>query len=336
MGVFSTNQNRQMYVATASKASVAATDAAGTIAVKSNTAKTEMYFNYVGADKTVMRSDIIPLDKVTYAKTTDADALKLKLKSVKVTLNGSLKAGEDYILRINIAQAFGKADDTVYQKFGAVRATSGMTVTQFWTAMKDSLVRNFSKELTNWFTFTADSDSLTITEVEQDWIPGKTPKENVYFTVVNCFVKDSAGIEVEAYVINKPTYTLENKNGHIVVDQEIFYMGERGDQYRDVCGIYKINTQYLAKPDVDYCAIDIHYSFADSNEGVQKSEKDIYIVGEKAVINAIVTDINAVKAGLLTTIGSTSSSTGGGSSSSGSGSGSSSSGDDSGSMESGD
>ena len=52
MGVFSTNQNRQMYVATANKSSVASTDAAGTIAVKSNTAKTEMYFNYVGADKT--------------------------------------------------------------------------------------------------------------------------------------------------------------------------------------------------------------------------------------------------------------------------------------------
>ena len=55
MGIFSTNQNRQMYVANAQKTSVAKTDAAGTIAVKSNTAKTEMYFNYVGADKTVMR-----------------------------------------------------------------------------------------------------------------------------------------------------------------------------------------------------------------------------------------------------------------------------------------
>ena len=44
MSVLSTNQNRQMYVATAQKSSVAKTDAAGTIAVKSNTAKTEMYF----------------------------------------------------------------------------------------------------------------------------------------------------------------------------------------------------------------------------------------------------------------------------------------------------
>ena len=301
MGVFSTNQNRQMYVATAQKASVAKTDAAGTIAVKSNTAKTEMYFNYVGADKTVMRSDLIKVDSIMYAKATKADALKLKLKSVKVSLADNLIPGEDYILRINIQQAFGKGDDTTYQKFGAVRATSGMTPTTFWTAMKQSLDRNFSKELTEWFTFEASEDGLTITEVEQPWVAGKTPKENVHFDVVNCYIMDT-GVEVEAFTIAKPTYTLEAKNGHIIVDQEIFYMGERGDQYRDTNGLIKINTQYLADANKDYCTIDIHYAFVDSNEGVQKSEKDIYIVGEQATITALITAINGIKAGLLNTL----------------------------------
>ena len=294
MGVFSTNQNRQMYVATAQKESVAKTDAAGTIAVKSNTAKTEMYFNYVGADKTVMRSDLIKVDSIMYAKATPAADLKLKLKSVKVSLAGNLIPGEDYILRINIQQAFGKGDDTTYQKFGAVRATSGMNAEAFWKAMKQSLDRNFSKELTKWFTFTAEEDGLTIAEVEQPWVAGKTPKENVHFDIVNCYVKDSAGVEVEAYTIAKPTYTPEAKNGHVIVDQEIFYMGERGDQYRQVGWPKNIDTMYLAKADIDYCAIDIHYAFVDSNEGVQKSEKDIYIVGEKATINALVTEINKV------------------------------------------
>lgn len=299
--VGSTNQNRQMYVATAQKTSVAKTDAAGTIAVKSNTAKTEMYFNYVGADKTVMRSDLIKVDSIMYAKATKADALKLKLKSVKVSLADDLIPGEDYILRINIQQAFGKGDDTTYQKFGAVRATSSMTPTTFWTAMKQSLDRNFSKELTEWFTFEASEDGLTITEVEQPWVAGKTPKENVHFDVVNCYIMDT-GVEVEAFTIAKPTYTLEAKNGHIIVDQEIFYMGERGDQYRDTNGLIKINTQYLADANKDYCTIDIHYAFVDSNEGVQRSEKDIYIVGEQATITALITAINGIKAGLLNTI----------------------------------
>ena len=301
MGVFSTNQNRQMYVATAQKASVAKTDAAGTIAVKSNTANTEMYFNYVGADKTVMRSDLIKVDSIMYAKATKADALKLKLKSVKVSLAGDLIPGEDYILRINIQQAFGKGDDTTYQKFGAVRATSAMNAETFWAAMAESLKRNFSKELTTWFTFVADSTSLTITEVEQPWVAGKTPKENVHFDVVNCYIMDT-GVEVEAFTIAKPTYTLEAKNGHIIVDQEIFYMGERGDQYRDTNGLIKINTQYLADANKDYCTIDIHYAFVDSNEGVQKSEKDIYIVGEQTTITALITAINEIKAGLLNTL----------------------------------
>ena len=299
--VGSTNQNRQMYVATAQKASVAKTDAAGTIAVKSNTAKTEMYFNYVGADKTVMRSDLIKVDSIMYAKATKADALKLKLKSVKVSLADNLIPGEDYILRINIQQAFGKGDDTTYQKFGAVRATSSMTPQTFWTAMKQSLDRNFSKELTEWFTFEASEDGLTITEVEQPWVAGKTPKENVHFDVVNCYIMDT-GVEVEAFTIAKPTYTLEAKNGHIIVDQEIFYMGERGDQYRDTNGLIKINTQYLADAGKDYCTIDIHYAFVDSNEGVQKSEKDIYIVGEQTTIEALITAINGIKAGLLNTL----------------------------------
>ena len=290
-----------MYVATAQKASVAKTDAAGTIAVKSNTAKTEMYFNYVGADKTVMRSDLIKVDSIMYAKATKADALKLKLKSVKVSLADALIPGEDYILRINIQQAFGKGDDTTYQKFGAVRATSSMTPTTFWAAMKQSLDRNFSKELTEWFTFEASEDGLTITEVEQPWVAGKTPKENVHFDVVNCYIMDT-GVEVEAFTIAKPTYTLEAKNGHIIVDQEIFYMGERGDQYRDTNGLIKINTQYLADANKDYCTIDIHYAFVDSNEGVQKSEKDIYIVGEQATITALITAINGIKAGLLNTL----------------------------------
>ena len=291
-----------MYVATAQSTNVTSANAAGTIAVKSNTAKTEMYFNYVGADKTVMRSDLIKVDSIMYAKATPAADLKLKLKSVKVSLAGTLIPGEDYILRINIQQAFGKGDDTTYQKFGAVRATSGMDAEAFWKAMKQSLDRNFSKELTKWFTFTAETDGLTITEVEQPWVAGKTPKENVYFDVVNCYVKDSTGVEVEAYTIAKPTYTPEAKNGHIIVDQEIFYMGERGDQYRDTNGLIKINTQYLADANKDYCAIDIHYAFVDSNEGVQKSEKDIYIVGEQATITALITEINNVKADLLNTL----------------------------------
>ena len=74
MAVFSVNQNRQLYVANAYKAKIAGTDPAGTISVKADKAKKCFYFPYVGADN-LMRSDLIDVDKVMYAKATDADTL---------------------------------------------------------------------------------------------------------------------------------------------------------------------------------------------------------------------------------------------------------------------
>ena len=93
MAVFSVIQNRQLYVANAYKATVAGTDPAGTISVKADKAKKCFYFPYVGVDN-LMRSDLIDVDKVMYAKATDADALAMKLKSVLVTLDSTVNGGE--------------------------------------------------------------------------------------------------------------------------------------------------------------------------------------------------------------------------------------------------
>ena len=49
MATFSVNQNRQLYVANAYKASVAETDATGTISVKADSAKNHFYFPYKGS-----------------------------------------------------------------------------------------------------------------------------------------------------------------------------------------------------------------------------------------------------------------------------------------------
>ena len=85
MATFSVNQNRQLYVANAYKASVAETDAAGTISVKADSAKNHFYFPYKGVES-LMRSDLIDLKNVIYAKATDADDMAHELKSVTVTL----------------------------------------------------------------------------------------------------------------------------------------------------------------------------------------------------------------------------------------------------------
>lgn len=151
MATFSTNQVRQLYVAKALKTHhVLASDAAGSIAVKSDTAKNHLYFEYKGADN-LMRSDLIDIKNILYAKATDADAMAHELKSVTVTLDtnvngGAPVAGQDYILRIAFRQYVGMSDEDKYFKYGMVHAYAGMDADEFYKVLALSIAKNFSRE----------------------------------------------------------------------------------------------------------------------------------------------------------------------------------------------
>ena len=125
MATFSVNQVRQLYVATAAKeAPVLASDAKGTIAVKADTAKTHLYFQYKGADN-LMRSDLIDMKDILSAKATDGATLAYKLKKVTIKLNATVNggipvSGQDYILRIAFKQYVGMSDEDQYFKYGMV------------------------------------------------------------------------------------------------------------------------------------------------------------------------------------------------------------------------
>lgn len=152
MATFSTNQVRQLYVAKALKAlHVLASDAAGSIAVKNDTAKNHLYFEYKGADN-LMRSDLIDIKNILYAKVTDADAMAHELKSVTVTLDtnvngGAPVAGQDYILRIAFRQYVGMSDEDQYFKYGMVHAYAGMNADEFYKVLAQSIAKNFSREV---------------------------------------------------------------------------------------------------------------------------------------------------------------------------------------------
>ena len=151
MATFSTNQVRQLYVATALKDThVLASDAAGSIAVNSDTAKNHLCFEYKGADN-LMRSDLIDIKNILYAKATDANAMAHELKSVTVTLDtnvngGAPVAGQDYILRIAFRQYVGMSDEDQYFKYGMVHAHAGMNADEFYKVLALSIAKNFSRE----------------------------------------------------------------------------------------------------------------------------------------------------------------------------------------------
>ena len=79
-------------------------------------------------------------------------------------------------------------------------------------------------------------------------------------------------------------------------------MGERGDHYRNINWPYVIETTYLVDPAEEYSVLDIHYAYVGSNEGVQKSERDITLVGSKADINTVIGAINTAAGTSIATL----------------------------------
>lgn len=316
MATFSVNQVRQLYVATAFKTPhVLASDAAGSIAVKNDTAKSHLYFEYKGADN-LMRSDLIDAKNILYAKATDATAMAHDLKSVTIALDSNVNggapvAGQDYILRIAFKQYVGMSDEDQYFKYGMVHAYAGMDASEFYKVLAVSLAKNFSREVvplikieiktasattevtptTKVADLTGTYTGVVITEVEQPWRLGVMAQTPVYFTVQSVPVTVNGDERYWATLTESTSGSISN--GKTIADLEYFCMGERGDMYRQVGWPHNIPTTYLVDPAKAYCVFDIHYAYVGSNESVQKSEKTITIVcADKAELNKVIAAFN--------------------------------------------
>lgn len=316
MATFSVNQVRQLYVATAFKTPhVLASDAAGSIAVKNDTAKSHLYFEYKGADN-LMRSDLIDTKNILYAKATDATAMAHDLKSVTIALDSNVNggapvAGQDYILRIAFKQYVGMSDEDQYFKYGMVHAYAGMDASEFYKVLAVSLAKNFSREVvplikieiktasattevtptTKVADLTGTYTEVVITEVEQPWRLGVMAQTPVYFTVQSVPVTVNGDERYWATLTESTSGSISN--GKTIADLEYFCMGERGDMYRQVGWPNNIPTTYLVDPAKAYYVFDIHYAYVGSNESVQKSEKTITIVcADKAELNKVIAAFN--------------------------------------------
>ena len=316
MATFSVNQVRQLYVATALKTPhVLASDAAGSIAVKNDTVKSHLYFEYKGADN-LMRSDLIDTKNILYAKATDATAMAHDLKSVTIALDSNVNggapvAGQDYILRIAFKQYVGMSDEDQYFKYGMVHAYAGMDASEFYKVLAISLAKNFSREVVPLIKIEIKTASATtevtpttkvadlkgtytgvvITEVEQPWRLGVMAQTPVYFTVQSVPVTVNGDERYWATLTESTSGSISN--GKTIADLEYFCMGERGDMYRQVGWPNNIPTTYLVDPAKAYYVFDIHYAYVGSNESVQKSEKTITIVcADKAELNKVITAFN--------------------------------------------
>lgn len=322
MANFSINQVRHLYVAKALKsgANLLATDAAGSILPKGDTAKTHLYFQYM-SPAGIVRSDLIAVDKIMYAKATGSGDLAHKLTRVLLTLDATVRdtpiAGQEYITRIAFRQYIGLGEEDTNQKYGYVKATANMTASDFYKKMAISIADNVSRDTTPLVTVylkTSDSETLVapktkeadlagtytgiiFEEAVQAWELGTMPQAFIPFKVQPTTIIMNGGEYIWG-VVEAQNATKKVEDGHNIADLEYFCMGARGDHYRMMGYPNVIKTTYLVDPTAKYDTLDIHYAFTDSNEGAQKSEKDITIVcvddGSHTTMKALITAVNAL------------------------------------------
>lgn len=331
MSAFSVNQVRQLYVVNTAQTNFNSIANPGDITVGSNKSG-EIYLKYVGALGDTMRSDLMKVSSIKYAKATPASDLAYKIKAYKITLDANVNGGvpvpgQDYLLRLAFREYIGVSPADQYFVYGMYHAFTGATAMDLYKGIAKSLALNMTKEvnpLVHIYMYsaangmqeitaaTADTvfavadlqEGLYISEAGQPWHLGIMAQGVIPFTIQ--FPKITVdgdqrewGISEKYQMVDASDKPMVLPEGQKIADLEWFAMGERGDQYRLVNWPNVIPTKYMVDPTKDYDIIDIHYYWVGPNEQAQKSEKDIQIAvpvdadGGHDNTNALITAINA-------------------------------------------
>lgn len=324
MAVFSTNQNRQFFVATTTK-NVTPTNVGDLQTVYVDNGDCNPYFYLIQMAKGGLnRTDIVESKQVMWYTLTAPTAMAKKLKTATITLSNKVNSGapvecEDYILRVNFRQMYGMSDEDIYQKYGAVHTYKGMTAAQFYQEMAYSLFKNFNRlyspllsikiankviasasKVNGTITFkddtgatinAASASNIVITELPQtkEWKRGIAKLEPVYFEVIPTYVYEGVDAQIWGDVVYGVDANTTIGNGYDIADLEWFCMGERADQYRGKGYPDNLTTDYMVDETQQYYVLDIHYAYQGTCDDIQKSEKTLTIVSTtKAVLDAIV------------------------------------------------
>ena len=306
----SVNQNHHLYVIKGGVNQVSKTSTIGTIypymtADDGAVNNKDLYFKYMGRDKVITRSDMIPLNQITYAKWVTAAAMETPLKKVTVKLDEDIHKdsesntikpipGQDYILNIAFQQFYGLSPEDTYVKTIAVHATSKMdTAKKFYDALVEELKASFAREVgadaeeNPYLDFESTNNGVIITEKEQAWSLGKWEMESLVFDVFPSTIYVD-GVEMEWGTADNDVSDQTVPNGKRMADLEWFTFGERGDIYRGMGYPNNFDFVPLVDPEQAYDALEIHFAYQGSCEDIQKSEKDITIIGTNAQISTLV------------------------------------------------
>jgi hypothetical protein len=294
MATFSSNSVRHLFVA-----NTLTGGAAGQYVTAGKTTDNELYLKFINANIQTVVTPLIPISKIK-SVSSKAYAAK-KLRSDTITINTAV-AGQTYNIRFVFRNwGSGSAENQYFKYSGTYKAKTGDTTTTIATALTNLAITNFAREATPLLTFTSNGAVITVTEIAQPWVKGKQQGRplNYYFQFVP--ITDSTGSENVSWgdVASVSKGYAGQGSYQLAADQEYFYLGERGDKYRNVGFPYTFDTTYLVDSSKLYDTIDITYSSADSGAvGVENDLRVITILcangTSSAIAQKIATDVNTI------------------------------------------
>lgn len=293
MAVFTTNQVRHFYVANSFKSDEQVISQKGDIKVCQDK-DGKIYFEYYGAGGPV-RSDLMDPKNGISLKYTPSFKQNIATKKATITLPTGITPtiGQDYVIRIKVNGYYAPANEPSLFQFGVVHVTNKTKDAEaFYKAMADSLNANVNKGENKLFNITGDKSGLVIEEADRSntYKRGKVSIKPLNFEVycgeVNALVDPDNGI-YETITWGDVAWSegsVSYSNSFALADMEHFYMGERGDVYRDNVARIGLDTEYMITPSnsIALDTLDIHFAFTDTGTESYRSEKDIIIVGDAA------------------------------------------------------
>ena len=326
MPTFSTNQVKHLYVAKAVDGNL---DTVGDIKFAAAGDK-DIVMKYVGNDG-VVRSDIINLDNLVYAKAIKESTMEQYLDSAYVAC-GTAVANQSYILKVIVDSFSSLSEEDKGFIFAEYTAKTGDAAKNILAGLAVNLAKNATKAAYSpvinvyvttksagqaltigtdtWKVNASDAEStvaaygslagLVIEAADQAWALGKQEFNLMKFNVTASPIV-SAGVETRWATITKGTThpTAALKNSKKIADLEWFCMGERGDMYRDISWPDSFTFTPLINPAAayGYHVIELAFYYAGDAEDIQKSPKEIVIPCEAAssgytLVNAVISDFN--------------------------------------------
>lgn len=300
MAVFSTNSVRQLYVANASSGATA-----GAFATAVKTTDDELYLTLRNSANVAVATPIIPISAIKSAKLV-AYAPKT-LRKDTITFSAPV-VGQTYTLRIVFRNwGSGSSENQYFKNVGSYKAKTGDTQETLVNAFIASAAVNFAREPIQLLTFTKNgsggSATLSIEEIAQPFVRGKQQGRPLNYYIQYVKITDTTGsenVEWGTIASNAKGYAGQG-TAQLAADQEYFYLGERGDKYRQVGYPYTFDTTYLVDQTKVYDTIDIAYT--SKNPGAVGAENDQRVLTilaaagtsgsvSHAIANAIVAAVN--------------------------------------------